>query len=399
MSLKRKLLVIGGSYMNLQMKIAPQNKEDAVTPGGEYRYHPYGDSAISAISAAKMGGDCVFATRFGDDMNGKRLYEYYKDCGISKRLMRKDPEAQTGMCITVYSDYSEHERFLSHGASMRFTRDEIDEAFTVTPDLFLAPLEEIGYEEKMVVVPAEKTPEEAIDDMAAQALIPELMIETSDFPVSHPADISPDEEFVEKNNEDGDAQTDSDKIISSETVSSYIKQESLALYATEQADKNGIDILMQYTPFTAQYPLSSLENIKMLVISDEMLYELTGFFPNNTEKALRALVALSGQVKAKYYIVQQGDDSVFIYDGNRYEIVSAPEALKGETRRIGARMQETFLGALAAEYLETKNVVRACRLAIIVSMLTRAKFGNLEKMMSRTELEQYLAEKDIDLNK
>ena len=137
----------------------------------------------------------------------------------------------------------------------------------------------------------------------------------------------------------------------------------------------------------------------MLVISDEMLYELTGFFPNNTEKALRALVALSGQVKAKYYIVQQGDDSVFIYDGNRYEIVSAPEALKGETRRIGARMQETFLGALAAEYLETKNVVRACRLAIIVSMLTRAKFGNLEKMMSRTELEQYLAEKDIDLNK
>lgn len=137
----------------------------------------------------------------------------------------------------------------------------------------------------------------------------------------------------------------------------------------------------------------------MLVISDEMLYQLTGFFPNNTEKALRALVALSGQVKAKYYIVQQGDDSVFVYDGNRYEIISAPEALRKETREIGASMQETFMGALAAEYLETKNIVRACRLAIIVSMLTRSKFGNLEKMMSRAELEQFAAENGFELYK
>jgi sugar/nucleoside kinase (ribokinase family) len=396
MSLKRKLLVIGGSYMNLQMKVSPLNKNGAITPGSEYRYHPFGDSAITAISAAKMGGECVFSTRFGDDMNGKRLYEYYKDCGISKLLMRKDVAAQTGMCMTVFSENGEHEHFLSEGASLRFTRGEIDEAFTLTPDLFLAPLEEIGYEERMVVVPADLPPKEVIDDLAAQALVPDLMIETSDFPVSHPA-----EEAAAQKSEDKPAEEDSDpeKIISSETVSSYIKQESLAHYALAQAEKQGVDILLQYTPFTAQYPLDTLQNIKMLVISDEMLYQLTGFFPNNTEKALRALVALSGQVKAKYYIVQQGDDSVFVYDGNRYEIISAPEALRKETREIGASMQETFMGALAAEYLETKNIVRACRLAIVVSMLTRSKFGNLEKMMSRAELEQFAAENGFELYK
>lgn len=381
--------------MNLQMKISPKQQEGPVTPGGEYRYHPYGGSAIAAIAAAKMGGECVFATRFGDDMNGKRLYEYYKDCGISKRLMRKDESAQTGMCITVYGDHGEYESYLSEGASIRFGREEIDEAFTVTPDLFLAPLEEIGYEEHMVVVPAEKTPEDEIDEAAAQALMPELMIETSDFPVSHPAELSVEDELQGQKEE----LSDSEKVISSETVSSYIEQKSLARYAVEVADAQNIDLLIQYTPFTSKYPLDTLKNIKMLVISDELLYELTGFFPNNTEKALRALVALSGQIKAKYYIVQQGDDSVFVYDGNRYEIVSAPEVLKGETRRIGANMQNTFIGALAAEYLETKNIVRACRLAIIVSMLTRAKFGNLEKMMSRAELDQYLTEKEIDLNK
>ena len=381
--------------MNLQMRIMPKNKEGAITPGGEYRYHSYGDSAIAAIAAAKMGGDCVFATRFGDDMNGKRLYEYYKDCGISKRLMRKDNGAQTGMCVTVYNDHGEYESYLSEGASLRFTREEIDEAFTVTPDLFLAPLEEIGYEEHMVVVPAEQTPEDTIDEETAQAFMPDLMIETSDFPVSHPAEIDSESDSTEE----AAAEEDPDKMIASETVSSYIEQESLARYAVELADSQNIDLLVQYTPFTSQYPLSELKNIKLLVISDEMLYHLTGFFPNNTEKALRALVALSEQVKAKYYIVQQGDDSVFVYDGNRYEIVSAPEALRGETRRVGANMPETFIGALAAEYLETKNIVRACRFGIVAAMLTKAKFGNLEKMMSRTELEQYLADRNIDLDR
>ena len=81
--------------MNLQMKISPKAKIDSTTTGNEYRFHPFGDSAIAAISTAKQGGSCFFATRFGDDINGKRLYEYYKGCGISKQLMRKDKDSQT----------------------------------------------------------------------------------------------------------------------------------------------------------------------------------------------------------------------------------------------------------------------------------------------------------------
>jgi sugar/nucleoside kinase (ribokinase family) len=60
-------------------------------------------------------------------------------------------------------------------------------------------------------------------------------------------------------------------------------------------------------------------------------------------------------------------------------------------------MQQTFVGALAAEFLESKSVVRSVKFAIIVSLLTRAKFGNLEKVLSRPELEQYAVEHGIDL--
>lgn len=396
MSLKRKLLVIGGSYMNIQMKTDPESQNGTIVSGGEYRYHPYGDSAVTAIAAAKLGCECAFSTRFGDDINGRRLYEYYKDCGISKHLMRKDCAAQTGLCLTLYNDLEAPLSYLSSGASLRFARVEIDEALSTSPDLFLAPLEEIGYEERTVMVPAEQQPLEIHEDIE-EALMADQMIETSDQPSEMPEDE--DIKMQEGALEDADEEnaSDTDKVISSETVSSYIRQESLALYAVQKAEQQELDILLQYTPFTEKYPLESMQHIKMLVISDEMLYSLTGFFPDNTEKTLRALIALSKRVKAKYYIVQQGDDSVFVYDGNRYEIVKAPSVLCSDTREIGAKMKQTFIGALAAEYLESKNIVRACRLAIVVSLLTRAKFGNLEKMMSRAELEQYAAEHGIDL--
>ena len=475
MSTKRKLLVIGGSYMNLQMKISPKTKADSTTMGNEYRFHPIGDSAIAAISTAKNGGSCVFATRFGDDINGKRLYEYYKGCGIAKQLMRKDKDSQTGLCLTLFSDRFEHEHFLSKGASMRFTKDEIDEALTTLPDLFLAPLEELGYEEHMIVIPAEQVPEDALDDEITKALMPELMIETSEFPVipfeeessgkeflteydlleekgsstSQSAEEAnteiqtededeekiPTQEFKIENEENEEiveqeeaeatseqelpaeeeeteeeeeevllteelpVRIPKEKLISSETVSSYIEKESLALYAVKQAEEKGINMLVQYTPFTAQYPLESLTNIKIFVISDEALYRLTGFFPDNTEKTLRALITLSETIKAKYYIIQRGDDSVFIYDGKRYEIAFAPETMRKDTREISAGMNPSFLGALAAEYLESKNIVRACHLAIVVSLLTRSKFGNLEKLMTRDELVKYAAEHGIHLFK
>ena len=396
MIIKRKLLIMGGSYMSLQMKINPKTKNGATTLGSEYFFHPAGDSAIAAVSAAKNGGECIFATRFGDDVNGKRLYDYYKNCGISKQLMRKDSEAQTGLCLTLFSDIFEHENFLMSGASMRFTKSEIDEAFALSaPDLFLAPLEELGYEEHMVVVPAEQAPKDSVEEEAVQPLLPNIMIETSEFSIVPPEDISA---LIEtKGEKKQETPAEKEKLISSETVSSYIEKESLAAYATKKADDLGLNIMVQYTPFTAQYPLESMKNIKIFVISDEDLSDLTGVFPDNTEKTLRALLALSAKIHSKYYIIQRGDDSVFVYDGSHYETVFAPETLRNDTREIGVKMKPSFIGALAAEYLDSKNIIRACRFAIIVSLLTKTKFGNLERLMSRAELVQYVTERGIKI--
>jgi sugar/nucleoside kinase (ribokinase family) len=271
---------------------------------------------------------------------------------------------------------------------------EIDDAFIVMPDMFLAPLEELGYDEHTVVVKSEKKEEE--DETSFVKTLERAEEKAEKENASEPAE----NEGIPEEKEDTleDKTEEKEDIISSETVTSYIERESLALYALKKAAERKVDMIFQYTTFTSQYPLETLDNIKVLVISDEMLYKLTGFFPNNTEKALRSLMALSQRVKAKYYVVQQGNHGAFIYDGSHYEIVSAPSTLVPRNPKENEkRMQQTFMGALAAEYLESKNIVRASKFAVIVSLLTRAKFGNLEKVLSRAEIEQYAQEHGFDL--
>ena len=73
--------------------------------------------------------------------------------------------------------------------------------------------------------------------------------------------------------------------------------------------------------------------------------------------------------------------------------------MRKDTREIGTKMKPTFIGALAAEYLESKNIVHACHMATIVSLLTQSKFGNLEKLMTREELIRYATEHGIHLFK
>ena len=397
--MKRKILIIGGSYMNLQMKVNPKTKQKNQTFGSEYRYHPFGNSALTAIATAKLGGDCAFATRFGNDTNGKRLYEYYKSCGILTDLMKKDENAQTGMSVTIYSDLETHNNYISHGANARFTKEEIDDAFITMPDMFLAPLEEIGYEAHTVMESLDGEGNKEVETALSEEEEKEEAENAPETEEEKEGELMPSDKEDDEDDEDEDETEPADKSIASETISSYQKHESLALYALQKAEDRNVDMLMQYTPFTAQFPLESLKNIKVLVVSDEMLYSATGFFPNNTEKTLRALVALSQKIKSKYYVVQQGDDTVFVYDGIHYEIVTAPVMLRTLTKNAGKKMQQTFIGALAAEYLESKNILRACKFAVIVSLLTKGKFGNLEKMMSLPELRQYAAENGFDLYK
>ena len=191
---------------------------------------------------------------------------------------------------------------------------------------------------------------------------------------------------------------DIDNALASYPDALIVPQEPLLVdHALNRAAEQGLDLILEYNSHTAKLPLESLKNVKTLIISEDEIYALTGFFPDTADKAVRAIISLSAKIKAKFYVINRNGTS-FVYDGNTYEYAEAPHALK--TASEGKEFfSPIYIGAYAYEFFKSRHPVRAARYAQIVTLLARAANGNLEYIPSKADIEKYMAENKIDLNR
>lgn len=370
--LDKKLLVLGESYMNLQMKTNVAQKDETLTYGSSYGFHPYGEGAATAISAAKLGGDCIFCTKLGDDNYGKRLKKYYNTCGLHLSSKNYVEGVQTGLTAIIYNDTENAHTYVVKGANLHFTKQDIDNAFELAPDMFILPQEDILSqlkESELETVSISEVPQPSVQE-EAEGEAEELNI---------PEDFS--ETIMFSNDE-----------ITAELDAIHHEPKNLVMYAAKKAIDQNIDLVVHYNSYTSKLPLHELDGIKILVISDKMLFEESGVEPGSIDKTLRALIPLSAKVKAKYYIVQQGNDTSFVYDGKYYEIITLPPILKAKAKQETPHMHGTYIGALATRFLETRDIIDSCKYASVVSILTHSKFGCLDHVPSKHEVEDFTSE-------
>lgn len=404
--MKKKLLVMGESYMNFQMKTNPPRKDKNVTYGTEYSFHPYGAGAMTAISAAKVGGDCVFCTKLGSDAYGERLRDYYKSCRLTLSSDTLEEGMQTGMSITVYTDNENGHTYVAKGANLGFTKQDIDDAFAYYPDMFVFPQDDILFqmsapqpiktEEKKEAASEES---ESLDDIINN--MSDIVDEDDDFlpPVYEYIEEKPMEETTIKLGSDGEIEDFSETISfandkPTEELRRLQEEETcnLVMYAAKLAMERNTDMIVHYNEYTSKLPLHTLDGIKILVISDKMLQEISGIHQTSTDKTLRALIPLATKIKAKYYVVQQGNDTSFVYDGKYYETVTLPTALKLKAKQESPVMHGTYIGALATRFLKTRDIIDACKFASVASILTQSKFGCLDHAPSFAEIADFTAE-------
>ena len=176
--MKKKLLVLGESYMNLQMHTKPVTKDEKTTYGDTYSFHPYGVGATTAISAAKLGADCTFCTKLGDDQNGERLKKYYKSCGIDTSFVTTDKNSKTGMSVTLFSDNQNGHTYISKSANLTLSKKDIEDAFSSCPDMFIVPQD--------ILVSENTNSSEVIEEDEADT--PTEMIDISEVTEAAPAD-------------------------------------------------------------------------------------------------------------------------------------------------------------------------------------------------------------------
>ena len=354
--LKRRVLVIGDSFMNLQMSVPGAVKTLGTVYGDSYSFHPCGESAVSAITAAKSGADCTLCTRLGDDFNGEKLFDYYKACGIDPTFIRKIPSSQTGVVFTAYDNVS-NVSYVTKGANALLSKSDIDDAFSCFPDVMLIPHDYIAVRDSQQLMTRADSATTEIDRQIG---------DVRDFQaVTQPQSSRP---------------------------------ENLALYAINKAIERGVEMVVEYTDTTSLLPLDKVSGIKIIVISEEMLKKVTGTAPISIEKTLSALLSFSSKIHSKYYVVQKGNDRTFVYDGIHFEIPQAPAVVAALAHQEYQYMHKTYTGALIGEYLNSRDILKACKYAQIVSLMTRAPMGIFQHVPSRAQVEESLAKHGLSID-
>ena len=123
-------------------------------------------------------------------------------------------------------------------------------------------------------------------------------------------------------------------------------------------------------------------------MTDEVTAEaITGIFPSAADSALKAAIELQRRVKAKYYIIRQGDRGAFLYDGTYCHVVSAFMLSQSDLR--GA--DEAFFAAAVHEYLSSGGELQlALRYAAAAAALTATRAGEAAATPTADEILSFL---------
>lgn len=131
----KKILVIGSANMDLAMNMyrVPDKGETVLDDGG-VAYVPGGKGANSAVAIAKLGARAVLCAKVGRDVHGQKLYQYYKDVGVDTTYIKVDKENPTGLAVVMKEGDGSNRIVVYPGANSYLAQDNIEEAFSCSPD-------------------------------------------------------------------------------------------------------------------------------------------------------------------------------------------------------------------------------------------------------------------------
>lgn len=153
----------------------------------------------------------------------------------------------------------------------------------------------------------------------------------------------------------------------------------------------GSKLIMNISGIKNSFPLSELEKADVIIANENTVYDLTGIYPQDHEKCLKAAIALASKAKSEHFIIKLQDRGSFHYDGKYYKII-APHDL----HIIDASAaDDAFDGAFIIKYLEEQNMKQSIEYAHIAYSLTAAEEGVYPTIPTEAEMASYIEEKGL----
>ena len=140
--MNKRVLVVSSANMDfvMNMNAVPAAGQTVIDPGS-YCYVPGGKGANSAVAFRRLGSDCVFCCKLGNDANGALLRRVYEKEGIDTRFIATDPDRPTGLAAIMVEATGANRIVVYPGSNATLNEDDIDAALTSYPDALYLQLE------------------------------------------------------------------------------------------------------------------------------------------------------------------------------------------------------------------------------------------------------------------
>ena len=164
----------------------------------------------------------------------------------------------------------------------------------------------------------------------------------------------------------------------------------VTLESAKMAAARGIPVVLDAAPADPHIPFSEFPMLEIFSPNESETAIYTGITPTGADSSMRAALALSRMVKAKYYVLKLGARGAFVFDGRLCHMVPSYKVGAVDTTAAG----DAFTAAMTVAYCEggCRDILSAVRFANAVGALTVTKIGASKSIPTREEVERFIAE-------
>ena len=160
-------------------------------------------------------------------------------------------------------------------------------------------------------------------------------------------------------------------------------KEEVVTACVNKAIASGVPTVVDCGP-AKNFALEKMQGMTILSPNENETEALSGIFPSDEEKALKASELLYDRSRAKYIVLKLGDRGCSLYDGREIKFFAPYPARVLDTTAAG----DSFTAALALEYVRSGDIERACDIANKAGAIAVSRIGAENSMPTADELSE-----------
>ncbi len=129
-----KILVIGSTNMDIIAMVDHLPVPGETVGNGNLARAHGGKGANQAVAAARAGGKVTFITCIGEDDDGKKMHDSFREDGINTDQVSIIPEVPTGTALIFVDRNGENCIAVAPGANNYLSNANIDQAESLIKD-------------------------------------------------------------------------------------------------------------------------------------------------------------------------------------------------------------------------------------------------------------------------